>query len=269
MKFFTLLLFSITVLLSDVYYSKVEPYKTKIISSNVAGLIIFVDEDMIGRKLSQKQYIEIDSILDTDELGSIKEKIVDSKNTLLLDKKILNNLDEMLVKKRENYKIIKNLKIKSTLEKNKELYDLISSENLYLSTKKEINTLKTQISDLELKKSQLIRDISDKSLSGNGFVLYSLNVKVGQVVSKSTKLATLVDVSKAILTIYLNEEDALLAKNKIIYLDDEKTSYKIDRLLNIADSKNISKYMAQIIIKAPKLFSKLVKIELKNDMNEK
>lgn len=45
----------------------------------------------------------------------------------------------------------------------------------------------------------------------------------------------------------------------------KKTAYKISRLLNIADSKNISKYMAQIIIESPKLFSKLVKIELKSE----
>jgi len=57
----------------------------------------------------------------------------------------------------------------------------------------------------------------------------------------------------------------LNAEQKSVYIDGKKTSYKISRLLNIADSKNISKYMAQIIIKSPKIFSKLVKVELKND----
>ena len=269
MKIFTLLLFTITLLFSDVYYSKVEPYKIRKISSNVSGLITVVDEDMLGKILSNKPYIKIDNVLDIDELNAIKEKLFDSKQILLLDYKILKNINELLLKKRENYKKIKNLKIKSIFEKNKEFYDLIASENLYLSTKKEINTLKIQISDLELRKTQLIKNINDKNLTAKGFVLYTLDVKVGQFVNKSTPLATLVDTSKAILTIYLNQDDALVAKNKTIYINDKKTSYKIDRLLNIADSKNISKYMAQIIIKSPKLFSKLLKIELRSDNNEK
>lgn len=269
MKIFILLLLAITVLFSDVYYSKVEPYRTKKISSNVLGLVTFIDEDMLGKKLSEKPYIQIDAVLDVKELSAIKNKLVDFKHTLLLNKKILKNLDKLLIKKRENYEKIKILKIKSTLEKNKEFYDLISSENLYLSTQKEVNNLKIQITDLELKEAQLIRNINDKNLSDKGFILYSLDVKVGQVVNKGTLLATVVDTSRAILTIYLNDRDALRAKEKIIYINDKKSKYKIDRLLNIADSKNISKYMAQIIIKAPKLFSKLVKIELKSGINEK
>jgi multidrug efflux pump subunit AcrA (membrane-fusion protein) len=120
-----------------------------------------------------------------------------------------------------------------------------------------------------LRKAQLIRTISDKTLQAKGFTLYSIDVKVGQVVTMSTPLAKVADISKALLTIYLDEEDVLNAKNSVIYIDDQKTEYKITRLINIADSKNISKYMAQIIIKAPKIFSKLAKIELKANNSEK
>jgi hypothetical protein len=73
------------------------------------------------------------------------------------------------------------------------------------------------------------------------------------------------DISKAKLTLYLDEADALDAEQKIVYIDEEKTQYKITRILHIADSKNISKYMGQIIIKSPQLFSKLVKVELKDE----
>ena len=138
-----------------------------------------------------------------------------------------------------------------------------SVENSYLNTQKEINSLKTQISDLELRQAQLQRNVNDKTLSAKDFVLYSIEVKVGQVVSPSTPLAKIADTSKALLTIYLDETDVLNATNKVVYIDDKKTDYKISRILNIADSKNISKYKAQIIIKSPELFSKLAKIELK------
>jgi hypothetical protein len=79
----------------------------------------------------------------------------------------------------------------------------------------------------------------------------------------ATPLALVADVSRALLSIYLDEEDLKDIDSKIIYLDGVPSEYKISRVLNIADARNISKYMAQIIIKSPKVFSKLVKIELK------
>ena len=140
---------------------------------------------------------------------------------------------------------------------------MAESENIYLNTKKEINIIQTQISDLKLRKSQLKRSIKDKNLQGKGLTLYSLDVKVGQVVTRSLKLATLVDTSKAILTIYLDKENVEFAKNSVIFIDDVETTYKVSRISYLADSINISKYKAQIIIKAPKIFSQLVKIEFR------
>jgi hypothetical protein len=122
-----------------------------------------------------------------------------------------------------------------------------------------------QIIDMKLRKVQLERSISDKNLIAKDFVLYEMLVKPGKVVGVSTPLAKIADISKAKLTLYLDEVDVANSEKKVIYIDGKKTDYKISTMLNIADSKNISKYMAQIIIKSPKLFSKLVKVELKNE----
>lgn len=264
MKIITILLFLSTLAFSKVYYSKVEPYEIRTISSNVSGLVLYTAEDDIGKTLSNKPYIKIDSELNRDELSFTKEKIIYLKETVTLNEKILKNLQVSLDKKRKNYKKVEALKIKSRVEKDKEFYDLVTSENSYLSTQKEIVSLKTQIADLELRKAQLIRSIEDKTLQAKGFILYSLDVKAGQVVTVSTPLAKVADISKGLLSIYLDEEDVAHAKESTLYLDGQKTDYKVSRLLNIADSKNISKYMAQIVIPAPKIFSKLVKIELKD-----
>ncbi|MEN8304265.1 MAG: HlyD family secretion protein [Campylobacterota bacterium] len=262
MKILALLLLTSSLLFSKVYYSKVEPYEVRSISSNVSGIVEFIDEDMIGKKLSDKAYLKIDSELDFKELNYIKEKLFSLRDTVKVNEAILKNLKKSLNKKRENYIQIENLKIKSRVEKDREFYDLVSSENSYLGTQKEINSLKVQITDLKLRQAQLRRSVKDKNLSAKGFVLYSIDVKVGQVVGMSTPLARLADTSRAILTIYLDEADVADAKSRVVIIDGEKTDYKISRILNIADSKNISKYMAQIIIKSPKIFSKLAKIEL-------
>lgn len=264
----TLLLFS-TLAFSKVYYSKVEPYEFRTIASNVSGIVVYADENSIGKKLSSNPFVKIDSELDRDELDFSIKKIAYLKETLLLNEKVLKNLELSLEKKRKNYTEIKALKIKSRVEKDREFYDLVSSENAYLSTQKELISLKAQIADLNLRVAQLKRSIKDKTLEAKGFKLYSIDVKVGQVVSPSTPLGKVADVSRAVLTIYLDEDDVRSAKESLVYIDGAKTEYKIDRLLNIADSKNISKYMAQIIVDAPPVFSKLVKIELKGQTGEK
>lgn len=250
---------------AKVYYAKVEPYEMRDISSNVSGLVVSADEALIGRVLSSRAYIEIDSEVDVKELRLTREKLMYIKNSLEINEAVLVNLEDSLVKKRENYRKIEPLKFKSSVEKDREFYDLITSENLYLNTRKEIQNLKVQISDLQLREVQLEKSIKDKKLVAEGFVLYEMLVKPGQVVGMAAPLAKVADVSKALLSVYLDESDVLNAKEKIVYIDEKKTSYRVSRLLNIADSKNISKYMAQIVIDSPKLFSKLVKVELKNE----
>ncbi len=263
MKILILLMLITSILFSKTYYAKVEPYEIRDISSSVSGLVLYINENKIGETLSNRAFIKIDSKLNKNELKSVSDKIEYMRDTVKNSETILYNLKKSLDKKRKNYKRIEQLSIKSTVEKDREFHDLVNSENLYLNTQKEINNLKVQITDLKFRKAQLIRNISDKKISAEGFTLYSIAVKPGQVVGIGTPLAKVANISFAKLTIYLDEIKDVY--NKVVYIDDKKTTYKVSRLLNIADSKNISKYMAQIIIDAPKLFSKLVKIELKDE----
>ena len=265
MKILVFLFFVSVLSHAKVYYSKVQPYEIRDISSNVSGVVLYTNENIIGKKLSSKPYIRIDSQLDRQELEFIEDKLLYLQNIIRTNENVLKNQEKALVKKRKNYKRIESLKIKSVVEKDREFYDLINSENQFLNTQKEIQNLKVQIIDLKLRRAKLQKSVKDKSLSAKGFVLYAVMVKPGQVVGVSTPLAKVADISKAILTIYLDEEDVEGAKKKVVYIDGRRTSYKISRLQNIADLKNISKYMAQIVIDPPKLFSKLVKIELKNE----
>ncbi|MDA7816569.1 HlyD family secretion protein [Sulfurimonas sp.] len=257
------LLFS--ALYSKVYYSKIEPYELRDISSNISGLVLFVNEDMLGAKLSSEPYIKIDAILDEKELVFVSDKLEYMRESVKVNEAILVNVEKSLNKKRDNYKKVEALKFKSSVEKDREFYDLVSSENLYLNTKKEIQNLKIQITDMKLRYEHLKRSIEDKNLNAKGFILYELFVKPGQVVGISTPLAKVADVSRAKLTLFLDEDDMLNADKKVVYIEGEKTDYKLSRVSNIAHSKNISKYMAQVLIESPKVFSKLVKVELRDE----
>jgi len=264
-KILTLLVSTATLLLSQTYYSKVEPYEFRNISSNVSGLVLVSDENMVGQLLKDRPYIIIDSELNKKELKAIKDKIDYLRETVINSEKVLDNLKVSLEKKRKNYKRIEKLSIKSTVEKDAEFYNLMNSDNSYLNIKKEINSYKIQITDLKYRRTQLEKMIKDKKLNAKNFVLYSLLVKVGQMVNIATPLAQIADISKGKLTLFLDDIDVLNAKKKVVYINDKKTDYKITRVIYIADSKNISKYKAQIIIDAPKLFSKLVQVELKDE----
>jgi len=262
-KILALFLLSSMALFAKEYYSKVAPYDLLTISSNVSGQVMFVDEKSEGQLLGKKAYIKIDDKLDRIELNNVRKKIALLKNTLKLNEKMQKNYEEILAKKQKNYDNIKELKTKSSIEKDREFYDLVSTQNTLISTAKEVDNLKVQINDLNLRSEQLRKSISDKSQSAKGYVLYALSVKKGQVVNPGMMLSQVADISKAKLTIYLNARDMKDAKSKVIYLDGKKTDYKIDRLWEIADAIHLSSYKAEIIIKAPKHFSELMKVELK------
>jgi len=264
-KILLILCLSMVTLFGGVYYSKVEPYEVRDISSNVSGEVIFTNEDLVGKKLKDELFIKIDDRLDIDELLSIKRKIRYLEGTLILTEQTVVDLEKVLDKKNVNYNKIKDLIIKSQIDKDKEFYDMVSSKISLINTKKEIENLKIQILDLKFKKQQLLKKIEDKNFKAKGFVLYSLFVKPGKVVTPSMLLAKIADTSKAILTIYVDEKELADLDKKTVYLDDKKTYYKPRRVLNIADSKNISKYKVQIVINPPKVFSKLMKVELKDD----
>ncbi|WP_304546306.1 HlyD family efflux transporter periplasmic adaptor subunit [Sulfurimonas microaerophilic] len=263
MKLFSLLVFLSTLAYSQVYYSKVEPYEMRTISSNVSGEVLDIAENMIGKKLTKDIYIKIDDMLDKDELSDVKQKITFIEETIKVNQEILENLNLSLEKKELNYKKVAALKIKSKIEKDNEFYNLVTSRNLALSTKKEIKNLKIQLADLNLRQKQLEKIIQDKNLRNKGLVLYSIDVKVGQVVAPGMALAKIADTSKGLLSIYVTEDELINLKDKVVYIDGDKTVYKPTRILSIADEKNISKYLVQIVINPPKIFSKLVKIELK------
>lgn len=265
MKIIILFLFSCSLLFSKIYYAKQEPYEVREIAANISGLVIFSDETKLGEQLQDAPYALLDDELDTKELLSVEKKIVLLEKSIKNNEEILENLAKSLIKKEDNYKRIEKLTIKSTLEKDREFHDLVASQNQYLSTQKELSSLEIQIADLKLRSEVLKRSIKDKSFSAKGFVLYSLDVKKGQVVPMAARIAKIADISRGKLVIFLDAEDLHEVEKKTVYLDGIKTNYKISRLLSIADGVNISKYMAQIITDAPKVFSKLIKVELRDE----
>lgn len=243
------------------HFSRIEPYELYTIDSNVNGQVLFAAEAQEGKTLGKNDFITIDDELDRDELKSVKIKIGLLNDTLSLNEKMALNYSEILKRRQKNYEKLKNLKVKSVVEKDQIYYDMANSENQYIGMLKEVDNIKVQLNDLNYRQKQLNKSIKDKHIASPGNVLYELKVQEGDYVTPSTPLATVADVSKGKLTVYLNAEELEGINNKVIYLNGKKSDYKIDRLWHIADTKHLSSYKAVIIVKAPKTFSELVKVE--------
>jgi len=69
--------------------------------------------------------------------------------------------------------------------------------------------------------------------------------------------------SKAILSVLIPLRDHHLLFDPQMVGVEVLTPDRITRMLNIADTKSISKYKVQIVIAPPKVFSKLLKVEFK------
>ena len=264
-RYLFLMMMPFLLLQAKEYYAKVEPYEIRTISSNVSGLVVFSDEQKEGSRLGKKDYIVIDDELDGIEQKKVLKKIELLHVTLKLNEDLKENYEEILKRKGENYTRIKDLKIKSSVEKDRDFYDLVASENSLISIEKEIISLQTQINDLQLRAAQLKRTIADKHLSAKGFILYKLMVKPGQVVVPGTALAKIADTSRALITLYISAEEMAHINEKVLYINGQKSSYTIDRIWNIADEQHLSSYKAQVIMKAPKQFSGLLKVELRDE----
>jgi len=249
---------------ASVYYAKVEPYEAYSIKASASGEVVSVFKEAEGKVSNGGVLLQIDDFLNKKELKSSKIKLLSLKKTMELTNENMRNSKEVENIRKSNYKKIKNLKTKSRTSKDAELINFINASNQVLSLENSLENLKVSINDLEFKIASLEDTIAKKSVNiKKGFLIYKTYVNEGDFVNVGMPLVDAYDISKGKLTIYLSKEDVDNAKNSVIYINDKKSSYKVDKIWSVVDTQNISSYKAEIIIPAPKRFSELLKIEFK------
>jgi len=231
-----LLMLSPLLLFAKVHYAKVEPYESVILKSAVSALVMDVDLEAEGSVVDQKRVIYLDDRLDKINLQTSNENLLIIHETLKRQESYFQRIDK--------------LKTTSTAQK----------DNAFLS----FASSKTQYLDMQYKVAQLEDSISKKSIVLNNQYLYKLMVRKGDFVNPGTALAEVQDATKAKLVLFLEPEELNNIDEKNIYLNGEKTEYKVNKVWKVADEKFISSYRAEIYMPAPKgLFSKLMKVEIK------
>ena len=142
------------------------------------------------------------------------------------------------------------MKTASTTQKDNAFYSFASAKTQYL--------------DMQYKIAQLEDSIEKKSIVLHHMYLYEIMVRKGDYVAPGSPLAKVVDTSRAKLVLFLEPAELEQIGQKTVYLNGEKTDYKVDKVWRVADEKFISSYRAEIYITAPKgSFSKLMKVEVK------
>ncbi|MCK9162260.1 MAG: HlyD family efflux transporter periplasmic adaptor subunit [Arcobacteraceae bacterium] len=217
------------------YYAKLEPYDSFIVKAAVAGKIEYINLNTLGKIVDNETIIQMDDKLDNIELKYSMQK--------------LQSLEEMLNIEEKNYDSIKNLSSKSLLEKDTQKIKTIN--------------IQTQVLDLKIKIATLQDKITNKKLIEQNKYIHEINVKVGEYVNAGTLLYSAMDFSKGKLEFFIPIEEANTIKEKLIYIDGEKTDLKINKLYQLADFTNISSYKCEIVLKNPNHFSKLHKIEFR------
>ena len=261
-RYFIFLFITVSFLFSKEHFAKLEPFETVTIKSEVNGKVTFANDELEG-KVVNGTIIKIDSFVDKQDLINSKESLRLTDAMIKLNKKMLPTLKKDMRKKRELYTNLLSVKSASVSQKNTLYANWVASVMQFNATKEKILNLENQKVSLLQKITQLQDRLKKKKIVVNGKYLYKLSVKKGEYVNIGTPLAIISDTNRAKLTIYLSEDELKNIENKKIYINGKKTNLKFYKIWKIADSKYISSYRAEIVLKPTYRFSKLLKVEIK------
>ncbi len=249
---------------ASVYYAKVEPLQTYTIKAAASGKVLDADKKAEGRVSKGQVLVQLDDVLTRQDLKSSEAQLKSLKKVLEITKKNLANAKTIAKIRKTNYNKIKDLKTKSRIDKDASLVSLVNAQDTMLNLENSLESLKRQI-DTQVYNIETLKDQIQKKriMVQKGFLIYKLYVLKNDYVTTGMTLVDAYDISKGKLSVYVSKDDYDLAQKGSIYIDGKKTMYHINKLWKVSDSENISAYKAEIWIKAPELFSKLVKIEFK------
>ena len=264
MRFLAILFIFSGLLCARVHYAKVEPYESVVLKSAVSAQVVHVDLDAEGEMVSGREIIHLDDRLDKADLAASRNSLELLKNMLQINREMVESLADALKRQRGYYERLSKLATASKTQKDTAFVTFVSAKNQYLSTREKIETLKKQILDMEYKIVKLEDMIAKKTIRPKERYLYKLSVRKGDFVNPGSPLATVQDLSRGKLTLFLEPEELKNVRGKRVYIDGNETDYRVDKIWNVADEKFISSYRAEIYVDKPKgFFSRLVKVELK------
>ncbi len=252
------------VLLSaKVHYAKVEPLERATIKASVGGAITKVDLSAEGRIAGEGVVIQIDDSMDRRSLSSSEASLKLFRETLQINREILEGLEETYRLKKAYFDRINALSTSTQTQKDNAYSAYIAAKNQLLATREKVANLKKQILDLTYKIAMLQDSIAKKSIRLKGRYLYKIMVRAGEFASPGMPLVIADDLSRGKLVLYLDRDELKGIQDKKAYIGDAEGGIAISRIWQESDEKFISAYRAEIIITPKYPFSSLLKVEIK------
>lgn len=217
------------------YMGVIKPINEYTLYAKTSGEIISLDKNDENKVLS-KTIIKIDKNLEEE--------------TLKLYKKQLELYNKQLEILQSNYDKFITIRGKSKVDKDDKLIEIID--------------LKSSIASLEISIAELKDTIKNKTISIKNLYLKQFAVNKYDYVSAGTEVATIYDISKSKIEVFVNSTDFKNIKNKLIYLNDKKSDLKINKLDITTDETYISSYKVEIYMDS-KDFGKTVKVEFRDE----
>jgi multidrug resistance efflux pump len=251
-------------LFSIVHYAKVEPYESRTLKSAVSGLVVEANLSLEGQMIESGCVIAIDDRLDRIDLNSSYRSKALLEEMLKINQELATTLKDTLKRQEGYYQRLNRLSTASKTQKDNAYNAFSSAKAQYLGTREKIINLEKQIVDLNYKIEALNDTIAKKRICIEDHYIYKMLISKGDFVNPSTPLLEVKDLSRAKLVLFLDEEELKDIEHKILYINGEKTEYKVDKVWKLSDTKYISSYRTEVIIKRPKeRFSSLLKVEIK------
>jgi len=228
------------------FYGKVEPYQIYNIKSDVTGKVIEVNKSAEG-KVAKGIVIKIDDYQNRIDLNNLRTQL---KNLKIVQK----SQEEIMKIKEKIYSVYKKLKTKSQFDKDNKFFDYQNSKITFFQTNNTISSIKAQIKKLE-------DTISKKQIAFKNYI-YSLNVNMGDFVNFATPIATIMDISKTKIDIFIPIDKIENLKNKRIFINGKLSNFKIEKIYKVSDDKFVTSYKVELVGQYPKI-SDIVKVSFK------
>lgn len=239
-KILTITLLSITSLFATEHMAQLTPVKEFEIKAQVSGIVKYVNSKLEARYLKNtKTILQID--------------IKDENIELEKEKNSFKIQDEIVKIKEKNYNSKARVSQISLYNKNIEKLSLLEAKKILIDTQRTIKKLQ--------------HNINKKIFTGKDIYISTIYKEKGEYVNIGDKIYDAYDFKKTKITLYLSKNEIKNIRNKEIYIDGEKSDFRVSKIFKIKDTNKISRYKVELEKTNKNIedifFGKVVKVEIK------
>lgn len=256
------LLLGAVLLHADVHSVKLEPLQIYHLKAAVAAQVVAADDGLEGKRVQERVVVRLDDRVDRASLAQLEKKKRALERLVALTKSNIVDQAKLVAIKRRDYESIKDLRSKSVFEKNARLAAYLGAKATLAAQKEKLQNLLIQSADIADAIAKLKDRIAKENPPISGYVL-RVHVRKGDFVNPGSPLVDFADISKARGVLYLSREEVEKLPHARFFIDGKEVQNPIVKLLRTTDENYISQYRAEIVVDAPKLFGKIIKLEIR------